>query len=54
MTAKEYTYKQLLKESEYGLRAELSVHGYNPSEVISKTILVNMLMYVYFGGAGHD
>jgi len=31
------------------LRAELGIHGLFPSEVISKEILINMLINVYFG-----
>lgn len=54
MTPKEYTYKQLVKESESGLRAELEMFDYYPSQVISKDILINILMQVYFGGADHD
>lgn len=50
LTPEETTLHQLKKEKESALRAELSVHGYNPSPIISKDILISMLMQVYFGG----
>jgi hypothetical protein len=50
MTPEENTYHELFNSSEHGLRGELSLWGYEPSELISKDILINMLMYVYFGG----
>jgi hypothetical protein len=46
---KEITYNELYNSSEKGLRGELNLWEYNPSEIISKEILINMLMIVYFG-----
>jgi len=54
MTPEEFTFQQLSSESESGLRAELAVHGYNPSPIVSKEILINILMNVYFGGGNID
>lgn len=31
------------------LRAELGIHGLFPSDIVSKDILINMLVNVYFG-----
>jgi hypothetical protein len=45
----EYTYHEFNNSSEKALRGELSLWGYEPSEVINKDILINMLMNVYFG-----
>jgi len=50
MDAELKTFMDLTNASESALRAELNIHGYEPSEVISKEILINMLMTVYFGG----
>jgi hypothetical protein len=47
--AQEYTYHVFNNSSEKTLRGELSLWGYEPSEVINKDILINMLMNVYFG-----
>jgi hypothetical protein len=45
----EYTYHEFNNSSEKTLRGELALWGYEPSEVINKDILINMLMNVYFG-----
>lgn len=50
LTPEQHTFQQLNNESESALRAELSVHVYEPSEIISKDILISMLMQIYFGG----
>jgi hypothetical protein len=50
VTPKGNTYHELYNSSEEGLRAELALHGYTPSPVINKEILINMLMEIYFGG----
>jgi hypothetical protein len=50
MTPEDNTYLELFNSSERGLRGELALWGYEPSEIISKEILINMLMNVYFGG----
>lgn len=31
------------------LRVELGIHGLFPSDIVSKQILINMLMNIYFG-----
>jgi hypothetical protein len=49
MTPEEKAKIEFNNSSERGLRAELWLSGYNPSEIISKEILINMLMAVYFG-----
>jgi hypothetical protein len=49
MTPKENTCHELYNSSESGLRGELALWNYHPSEIISKDILINMLMVVYFG-----
>jgi hypothetical protein len=49
MTPEENTYHELYNSSESGLRAELWIHDYHPSEIIHKEILVNMLIQIYFG-----
>jgi hypothetical protein len=50
MTPEENTYHELYNSSERGLRGELKLWGYEPSGIIKKEILINMLMNVYFGG----
>jgi hypothetical protein len=49
MTPEEIAITEWKISSEKGLRAELWVHGYEPSPVIKKEILINMLTQVYFG-----
>jgi hypothetical protein len=49
MTPAENTYHELYNSSESGLRGELALWEYNPSDIISKEILVNILMNIYFG-----
>jgi hypothetical protein len=49
MTPEQQTLSEFNSSSEKSLRGELSLWGYEPSEVISKDILINMLMTVYFG-----
>jgi hypothetical protein len=50
----EYTYHEFNNSSEKTLRGELALWGYEPSEVINKDILINMLMNVYFGGETNE
>lgn len=52
MTSRELIQKALDEwedASEEGLRAELWVHGFEPSEIVSREILINMLLQIYFG-----
>lgn len=49
MTPEEIAKLEFNKSSEKGLRGELAIWGYKPSPVISKEILINMLIQVYFG-----
>jgi hypothetical protein len=49
MTPEQQTLSEFNNSSVDSLRGELSLWGYEPSEVISKDILINMLMTVYFG-----
>jgi hypothetical protein len=50
MTPEELTRIELSNNSDKGLRGELSLWGYEPSAIIRKEILVNMLLEIYFGG----
>lgn len=50
MTARELLIQELHNTRESSVRAELWLHGLNPSEQISKEILINMLIAVYFEG----
>jgi hypothetical protein len=50
MTPEEIAKIEFNESNERGLRAELSIHGYNPSPIISKEILINVLLCIYFGG----
>lgn len=54
MTPKEIAFQKLSNERESALRSELELFGYNPSPIVSKEVLVNMLMQVYFGGGKID
>ena len=54
MTPEELTRIELYNSSEYGLRGELSIWGYNPSPIINKNILINMLVQIYFGGEENE
>ncbi|WP_156187467.1 hypothetical protein [Peribacillus loiseleuriae] len=49
MSPKDKLIAKLHQVSELAIRAELSLHGLKPSEFISKEILMNMLVTVYFG-----
>ncbi|MEW5569638.1 hypothetical protein [Rossellomorea marisflavi] len=49
MNTRETLTEELQTVSEANIRAELSVHGIHPSDVISKGILINMLAQVYYG-----
>ena len=49
MTPEENTYHELYNSSEKGLRGEINLWGYEPSEIIRKEILVNILIQIYFG-----
>jgi hypothetical protein len=53
MTPEELTRIELGNSSERSLRGELSLHNLYPSDIIGKSILINMLMNVYFGGENH-
>jgi hypothetical protein len=48
MTPEEKVKTEFNNSTEKGLRGELALWGYNPSPLIKKEILVNMLMFVYF------
>jgi hypothetical protein len=50
MTPREQLINELQQATESSLRAELSLHGLEPSEKIRKEILINMLCAVYFEG----
>jgi hypothetical protein len=50
MTPEERAKTEFNNSSDKGLRGELALWGYNPSPVIKKEIMVNMLIHVYFGG----
>jgi hypothetical protein len=54
MTPAENTFHELYNSSESGLRSELALHGLYPSHVVNKSILINMLMNIYFGGNNND
>jgi hypothetical protein len=54
MTPEQQTLSEFNNSSEKSLRGELSIWGYEPSEVINKDILINMLMTVYFGGETNE
>jgi hypothetical protein len=50
MTPEQQTLSEFNNSSEKSLRGELSLWGYEPSEIISRDIIINMLMNIYFGG----
>jgi hypothetical protein len=50
MTPEQIALAEWNNSSERGLRGELGLWEYYPSEIISKDILINMLQYIYFGG----
>jgi hypothetical protein len=54
MTPEQQTLSEFNNSSEKSLRGELSIWGYEPSEVINKPILINMLMQIYFGGETNE
>jgi hypothetical protein len=49
MNTRETLTEELKTVSEANIRAELSVHGIHPSELIGKEILINILAQVYYG-----
>ncbi|MGE8080965.1 hypothetical protein [Peribacillus loiseleuriae] len=48
MTPKELLIEELQQVSESAIRAELWLHGLMPKEIISKEILINTLVALYF------
>jgi hypothetical protein len=54
MTPSEKTLSEFNNSSEKSLRGELSIWGYEPSEIISRDIIINMLMNIYFGGETNE
>jgi hypothetical protein len=50
MTPEQKALSEFNSSSEKSLRGELRIWGYEPSKVISKPILINMLIQIYFGG----
>jgi hypothetical protein len=50
MTPREQLTAELQQTTESAIRSELWLHGYHPSEAISKEILINMLCAIYFEG----
>jgi hypothetical protein len=54
MTPEQQTLSEFNNSSEKSLRGELSIWGYEPSEIISRDIIINMLMNIYFGGETNE
>lgn len=48
MSPKEMLMQELLIAPDSHIRVELWIHGYEPSESISRETLINMLLSVYF------
>ena len=54
MTPIQKTEQELNNSSMEGLRSELWVHGCEPSEDETKETMIQVLLYLYFGGVKLD
>jgi hypothetical protein len=54
MTPEQQAFSEFNNSSVESLRGELSIWGYEPSEIISRDIIINMLMNIYFGGETNE